>query len=66
MLQCLHLIIDILLLVHGLVDDGLRDAARPTLLLVIVQSCVHSALLARSHIRSTAVLASALCSHQSI
>ena len=41
-------VVNRLLLEHGLVQQGLRDAARPALLFVLVQSRVHAPLLTRS------------------
>ncbi len=52
-LNCLHLVVHVLLLIEiliGLVDDSLSDATRSTLLLVVVESSVDPALLARPHI----------------
>ena len=58
-LQSLHLVVDVLLLIHGLVYDGLRDAPSPSLLLVVVERGVDSSLLARPHVRSS-IFSSAL------
>ena len=49
-LQSLNLIVDILLLIHSLVHDCLCYASSPSLLLVVVQRCINSTLLARSHV----------------
>ena len=55
MSQGLHLVIQILLLVDvqvliRLIDDCLRDAARATLLLVVVERGVDPSLLTRPHV----------------
>lgn len=49
-LQSLNLIVDVLLLIHSLVYDCLCYTSSPSLLFVVVQRGIDSALLARSHI----------------
>lgn len=54
-LQSLNIILW-LLLIHGLIDHSLCDAAHPVaLLFVVVEGCVHAALLATPHVRSPTI-----------
>ena len=57
MLKCLNLVIDRLLLIHGIVDNGLCYATCATLLFIVVKSSINAALLASPHIRPSILAA---------